>query len=121
MYEYKVKVTRVVDGDTVDADINLGFDIVYKERIRLMGIDTPEMKPSRSNPDREAEKEAAYKARNRFIQLATSCQIELDNRSKRRALQELIDTNDKIIDVQCLEFDKYGRLLGEIFINIGSA
>tara|TARA_B100000029_G_scaffold484316_1_gene536372 strand:- start:727 stop:867 length:141 start_codon:yes stop_codon:yes gene_type:complete len=39
MYECKVKVTRVVDGDTVDADINLGFDIVYKERIRLMGID----------------------------------------------------------------------------------
>ena len=42
MFEYKVNVTRVVDGDTVDADIDLGFDIIYKERIRLFGIDTPE-------------------------------------------------------------------------------
>ena len=38
MFEYKVNVTRVVDGDTVDADIDLGFDIIYKERIRLFGI-----------------------------------------------------------------------------------
>ena len=36
MFEYKVNVTRVVDGDTVDADIDLGFDIIYKERIRLL-------------------------------------------------------------------------------------
>ena len=46
MFEYKVKITRVIDGDTVDADIDLGFDIVYKERIRLMGIDTPESRTS---------------------------------------------------------------------------
>ena len=41
-YVYRCTVTRVVDGDTVDADIDLGFKIIYKERIRLMGIDTPE-------------------------------------------------------------------------------
>ena len=42
MFEYRVKITRVVDGDTVDAELDLGFNIIYKERIRLMGIDTPE-------------------------------------------------------------------------------
>lgn len=43
MYEYRVHVLRVVDGDTVDVDIDLGFGIwLRKERVRIMGIDTPE-------------------------------------------------------------------------------
>ena len=43
MYEYKCKVLRVVDGDTVDVDIDLGFGIwMHKERVRILGIDSPE-------------------------------------------------------------------------------
>lgn len=43
MYEYKTKLVKVVDGDTVDVDIDLGFGIwLKKERVRIMGIDTPE-------------------------------------------------------------------------------
>lgn len=43
MYEYKTKVVRVVDGDTVDVDIDLGFGVwLRKERVRLLGVDTPE-------------------------------------------------------------------------------
>ena len=42
MYTYKAKLDRVVDGDTVDANIDLGFDITIHKRIRLAGIDTPE-------------------------------------------------------------------------------
>ena len=43
MYEYNVKITRVVDGDTVDIDIDLGFGVwLHKERVRIYGIDTPE-------------------------------------------------------------------------------
>ena len=43
MYEYKVKVVKVIDGDTIDVDIDLGFNTVLtKRRIRLYGIDTPE-------------------------------------------------------------------------------
>ena len=43
MYEYRCKVLRVVDGDTVDVDIDLGFGVwMKKERVRMMGIDTPE-------------------------------------------------------------------------------
>ena len=47
MYEYRVNVTRVVDGDTVDVDIDLGFGVWLKdERVRIMGIDTPESRTS---------------------------------------------------------------------------
>ena len=43
MYEYKAIVTRVIDGDTIDVDIQLGFDVILsKQRVRLYGIDTPE-------------------------------------------------------------------------------
>ena len=43
MYEYSCKIVRVIDGDTVDVDIDLGFGMwIHKERIRLYGIDTPE-------------------------------------------------------------------------------
>ena len=43
MYEYRVNVVKVVDGDTVDVDIDLGFGMWIKdERVRIMGIDTPE-------------------------------------------------------------------------------
>lgn len=45
MYEYRVKnVLKVVDGDTIDVDIDLGFDISFSSRVRLAGIDTPESK-----------------------------------------------------------------------------
>lgn len=47
MYEYRCKVLRVVDGDTVDVDIELGFGVVLSnERVRIMGIDTPESRTS---------------------------------------------------------------------------
>ena len=42
MYEYACTVDRVVDGDTVDVILDLGFDILYRTRVRLYGIDTPE-------------------------------------------------------------------------------
>jgi micrococcal nuclease len=43
MYEYRVKrVTKIVDGDTIDVEIDLGFNISYSQRVRLNGIDTPE-------------------------------------------------------------------------------
>jgi micrococcal nuclease len=43
MYQYKAKVVKVIDGDTIDVDIDLGFSVILaKQRIRLYGIDTPE-------------------------------------------------------------------------------
>jgi len=47
MYEYKCKIVKVVDGDTVDVDIDLGFGVwLNDERVRIMGIDTPESRTS---------------------------------------------------------------------------
>ena len=58
MYTYFVKsVDRVVDGDTIDISIDLGFDLTKKERVRLAGIDTPETRTK--NPK---EKEMGYQA-----------------------------------------------------------
>ncbi len=43
MHEYKARVNHIVDGDTIDVDIDLGFNVwLYKQRIRLYGVDTPE-------------------------------------------------------------------------------
>ena len=47
MHEYKVNILKVVDGDTVDVDIDLGFGVwLRNERVRVMGIDTPESRTS---------------------------------------------------------------------------
>ena len=47
MYEYRCDVLKVIDGDTVDVDIDLGFGVVLKdERVRIIGIDTPESRTS---------------------------------------------------------------------------
>ena len=45
LYQYKVSVSRVVDGDTVDVDVDLGFGVwLRNERVRLAGVDTPEIR-----------------------------------------------------------------------------
>jgi micrococcal nuclease len=61
MYEYRARVIKVVDGDTVDVDIDLGFGVWLKdERVRIMGIDTPE---SRTRDKVEKKFGLAAKAR----------------------------------------------------------
>ena len=65
MYEYRAKVNRVVDGDTVDIYIELGFDIVLTgQRVRIMGIDTPESRTSD-----KVEKKFGLAAKNRLKEL----------------------------------------------------
>jgi micrococcal nuclease len=65
MYEYRAKINRVVDGDTVDVDIELGFDIVLTgQRVRVMGIDTPESRTSD-----KVEKVFGIAAKNRLKEL----------------------------------------------------
>ena len=61
MYEYRARVLKVIDGDTVDVDIDLGFGVVLTdERVRIMGIDTPE---SRTRDKVEKKFGLASKAR----------------------------------------------------------
>jgi len=61
MYEYKAEITRVVDGDTFDAIVDVGFNIKIKKRFRVMNLDTPES----WRPRNDAEKKHAMEANDR--------------------------------------------------------
>ena len=68
MYTYKIEVDRVIDGDTIDANIDLGFDVSVKKRIRFMGINAPESRTK----DLE-EKAKGLAAKDRVKQLLGGC------------------------------------------------
>jgi len=92
VYEYRGKVTRVVDGDTVDCILDLGFNIHHSCRVRLLGIDTPE---SRTR-DREE------KARGLL---------------SKQALEDLLTDKDFVIKTHKKKAKgKFGRVLGELWI-----
>jgi micrococcal nuclease len=95
MYEYFVKeVTKVVDGDTIDVVIDLGFDIMFSSRVRLAGIDTPESRT----------KDKAEKA--------------LGLESKEYLKKNLKDAKPIVIKTEKMNSsEKYGRILGWLYIN----
>ena len=91
MYTYNATVTKVVDGDTIDALIDLGFDTWKQVRIRLNGINTPE---SRTRDLEEKKLGLAAKAR----------------------LKEILKENKNKFILVSHVVGKYGRCLGEIFV-----
>ena len=99
MYEYRVKVLKVVDGDTVDVDIDLGFGIVLSnERVRIMGIDTPE-----SRTRDKVEKVFGLASKNRLKSLL----------GKTSILKTQINKNGE--DMK----GKFGRVMGDFVTNDG--
>lgn len=98
MYEYKCVILRVVDGDTVDVDIDLGFNIwMHNERIRFFGIDTPESR--------------------------TSDKIEkvFGNYAKEYVENMMPVGSEQILKTVKDEGGKYGRILGDFVINDGES
>ena len=95
MYEYYVrKVENVVDGDTIDVLIDLGFDILFQSRVRLAGIDTPESRT----------KDLSEKA--------------LGLESKEYLKKALKDAKSVVIKTEKMDSsEKYGRILGWVYIN----
>ena len=90
MYRYKVEVTRVVDGDTVDVDIDLGFGMTYKkQRVRLMGIDTPE-------------------SRTRDLQ------EKFYGKQSKKFLSSVL--KGKVVTLLSHDKGKFGRIIGELFV-----
>lgn len=89
-YVYNAKVINIVDGDTVDVNVDLGFNIFFKVRLRLNGINTPELKES--DPVKR----------------------EMANKAKAR-VAELIKDRDVIIESR--KMDKYGRYLADIYVD----
>lgn len=83
MYEYSCKILRVVDGDTVDVDINLGFGIVYAgQRIRLYGIDTPESRTRDLEEKKYGLMAKEYVLKNMPIGSKQTIVTELDSKGK---------------------------------------
>jgi endonuclease YncB( thermonuclease family) len=110
------KVVEIYDGDTCKI-VLITNNMLYKFNCRLIGLDTPEMKPSLTKNNRELEISNAYRSRNRLIKLSTSCNIDIDSTIKKQDCKMVIDSNTKIITVFCHEFDKYGRLLVSLYNN----
>ena len=115
-----VKVIDAYDADTVTVALTLG-DELCAFKVRLTGIDTPEMRPPRARPNREQEKRMAVRARNTLIGWVTSGDDpEPDVRySRRRLRREFFEPNRKLVWLRAGPFDKYGRLLGELFEQSG--
>ena len=90
MYEYNVKVIKIIDGDTIDVDIDLGFNtVLVKQRIRLFGIDTPESRTRNKEEKKRGLLSKAY--------LASKCPV------------------GSTIRLRSHERGKFGRILGDIF------
>ena len=94
MYEYACKVERVVDGDTIDVVLDLGFDILYKSRVRLYGIDTPESRTRNKDEKARGKMAAAY-------------------------LEDAINNGNTVVIQTKLKDSrgKYGRVLGNVVVD----
>ena len=101
-YQFPVVITRIVDGDTVDARIDMGFKIVYEERIRLLGLDTPE-----SYTSNKKEKVLGLAAKARIKELIAQANVLPKKRGKR----------DVVLKTSKHGKGKFGRILGEIWVN----
>ena len=91
LYAYKAQLDRVVDGDTVDAMIDLGFGVWVKKRIRFMGVDTWE-----SRTRNKAEKKRGLRA--------------------KAYTKDMLEADKGLFTVKSHGVGKYGRVLGELFI-----
>jgi endonuclease YncB( thermonuclease family) len=107
------KVVEIYDGDTCKIVLSNNNNL-QKFNCRLIGLDTPEMKPSLDKPNRELEILNANKCRNRLLQLTTNCNCEIESVLKKQELKNLLKLNKKLLTVKCYDFDKYGRLLVEL-------
>jgi len=95
MYEYKAKCIRVVDGDTIDCEIHLGFDITIRERVRLANINAPESRT------RNLEEKVRGLA------------------SKDRVVALMEDNTDFVLRTEYDKSGKYGRVIGIVVLSDG--
>ena len=91
MYEYKAKLIKIIDGDTIDAEIDLGFKVSVRKRIRFLGINAPETRTRDLK-----EKQAGLRTKSR--------------------LETLFDASKGVFTLKSHGVGKFGRVLGEIFI-----
>ena len=100
-YIYSIKVLKIIDGDTIDAEIDLGYNIKVKKRIRLKGINAPETRLQskiKNIEERKAEKSRGLIAKAR--------------------LREICDNNEILLE--SVGIGKYGRVLGILYLAGGN-
>ena len=105
------RVVNVIDGDTLSLVIPL-FDKYFKFNVRIYGIDTCEI---HSN-DVEI-KDKGLKAKYRVIEMLSKKDIKDVLCISRKQIIDLFNANISIVWIECLDFDKYGRLLGNVFFD----
>lgn len=99
MYQYKAKILKVVDGDTVEIDLDLGFNIVLSnQRVRMAGVDTPESRTAN----------AEEKVRGQLSKKKLAEKLPVGSWVKIETLRA--DSND----------DKFGRILGVFILDDGT-
>jgi len=108
VYTYKIKLDRVIDGDTIDAFIDLGFDVSVKKRIRFVGINTPE---SRTRDLEEKARGLAAKERLKVI-LEGANQIQLNSHGVGKYGRCLAELHVDMLDgKECLTLENVNKLL----------
>ena len=93
-YQYWAKVTRVVDGDTLDLDVQVGFNMSIAARVRLLGINTPEIYSVKKGSEEYQKGQEAIAFLNKYLEEGSWVEVKIFE-AKR---------------------DKYGRWLAEIFV-----
>lgn len=110
MYQYNAKLLRVIDGDTIDANIDLGFGITHNIRLRLIGINTAELHSKFEN-----DRILAQKAKDRVIQLMEQ------NSSAGFVVHTFKDAQEKYGRYLAKVVFSNGSVLNEILLNEGLA
>jgi endonuclease YncB( thermonuclease family) len=105
----RCRLVDIIDGDSISVVIPV-FNNLYKWSVRLSGIDTCEMRSKN-----EKTRDLAIKARDALLELVIKDKSHYNQ--TRREIHEILDKNLVIVFVECLDFDKYGRLLANVFFD----
>lgn len=113
---FTAKIVDIYDGDTCSIVIYLKGKPI-KFRVRCAGYDSPELKPLKSIENREKIIKLAMESRNYFVTLTTNCFIVVDGTYSKNELKEILKHNTKLVTIICGGWDKYGRLLGDFYVD----
>lgn len=114
---FMAKVVDVYDGDTCSVVIHQDNCRLTKFRVRCTGYDSPEMRPPKALANREDVIRKAMLARNYFVSKVTDCSLVVDKLYTKAEMQDILRTNTKIVHILCGEWDKYGRLLADFYVD----
>ena len=106
------KVIDVYDADTVTVAIEVLPGQISRWSVRIVGVDAPEIRPKRDNPHRALEKRAAIRCRDALIERLVGFPVRRG--LTRSRVRTLFAASEKLVRLEPIGFDKYGRILGDI-------